>query len=951
MKHVIHNLSVVVLGLGFLIVPSLLYAYGEGNYYSEGYYYSQSYYEGFYYSQGSYSSNAKSCDQTFSTPGPGTFTVPAGVTSLRVVAVGGGGGGGAGAGGWGSGGGGGCSGAVVGNTLTVTPGQAIPVYVGYGGAGGNGAGQCTISGFPWCGSYNPSTNGSTGGDSGFGSIVAHGGSWGRTGFYNLFNQYPGGSGGGSGGGGGGNGWPGFYAQAGNGGMAGGQTNSQGAGGYCTGGGWGWNGTSLIKQVPYAAGQGGTVGGGYYGGGGGGGLILNGSSIKGGDGQSSPGNGGVGYGAGGGGSNLDNTGVGGSGAQGIVYVEWDPSSSGSCSAPPPPPPPTAQCSITFDKNPINFGDGTTIHWTSNGGDLYINNIGYVNATGTAVVQPATTTDYSGVVSSSTSLAFAPSQRGKVAGAGSQSYITPGTYQFTIPNYTGTLTATVNGAGGAGGWGGCGVDSGGSNQCLYGAGQGVASGSGESSSFGSAMAGGGGNGAEGGRGITSDPCNGGPGADGNPGTGTVSGGGALGGGGGDGYTGGWCNGGKGGTGGSGGKTTQTFTTSTLAPGSTVTVVVGAGGIGWVGYCNQTCAGSGQNGSVSISWTDASNPPPPTCSNGLNISQYPSCSCPSGQSQSGSTCVAPAAPKVVATCPVTLTVNKPTTPTAHISADFTKLTVGETTGIHADFSAGSGDAIAEDNIDSPEGTGLGATTNPDSRKDITFTASTTGTYTFYARMRTANFPEWKSYDSVTITVSPSAECNTNNDCATDEICSTSSMCEFLDCGVDTNMHAENHECVCDANYALGSDNICHLECIDAFICANADGTPDPGGTYSAHQDTSCTLGAPQLCQYGCLNGICESPTPAFTFRIVPSAVVKGNTTTIIWNATHVSSCTLTGDNTDAWSCDDTASCTTLHTVTTAPIQGKTTYTLSCLPLAGQPAIPDQKKAVTVTPTHSEH
>lgn len=54
----------------------------------------------------------------------------------------------------------------------------------------------------------------------------------------------------------------------------------------------------------------------------------------------------------------------------------PSSSGNLS-----------CSITFDQNPINRGDQTQIHWSSTGAQLfYINNIGYVGGSGSAILAP-------------------------------------------------------------------------------------------------------------------------------------------------------------------------------------------------------------------------------------------------------------------------------------------------------------------------------------------------------------------------------------------------------------------------------------------------------------------------------------------------------------------------------------------------------------------------------------
>lgn len=60
-----------------------------------------------------------------------------------------------------------------------------------------------------------------------------------------------------------------------------------------------------------------------------------------------------------------------------------------------------CSITFDTNPIDSGKSTTIRWSSTNASLfYIQNVGYVGASGSAQVSPGATTDYSGYVSDST-----------------------------------------------------------------------------------------------------------------------------------------------------------------------------------------------------------------------------------------------------------------------------------------------------------------------------------------------------------------------------------------------------------------------------------------------------------------------------------------------------------------------------------------------------------------------
>lgn len=81
----------------------------------------------------------------------GTFTVPAGVSKLKIFATGGGGGGGGSITGDGPtpGSGGGAGGTAI-SEIIVTPGQVINVAIGAGGAGGvtaNGAsgGDTTVS--------------------------------------------------------------------------------------------------------------------------------------------------------------------------------------------------------------------------------------------------------------------------------------------------------------------------------------------------------------------------------------------------------------------------------------------------------------------------------------------------------------------------------------------------------------------------------------------------------------------------------------------------------------------------------------------------------------------------------------------------------------------------------------------------------------------------------------
>jgi hypothetical protein len=97
---------------------------------------------------------------SFTTVGAATWTVPAGVTSVQIVATGGGGGGGGTGGGFiGNLGG---NGGVVTAMVTVSPGDTLNLFVGAGGgAGGNGTGGAYGGGAGGGGSTNVNVNGAT----------------------------------------------------------------------------------------------------------------------------------------------------------------------------------------------------------------------------------------------------------------------------------------------------------------------------------------------------------------------------------------------------------------------------------------------------------------------------------------------------------------------------------------------------------------------------------------------------------------------------------------------------------------------------------------------------------------------------------------------------------------------------------------------------------------------
>lgn len=194
-------------------------------------------------------------------PGPtaftssGTYTVPNGVTKLRVRAWGAGGGGGGNTTQGGGGGGGG--GAYVEHIITVTPGQAVTVTRGAGGAGGSNSsgtaagndgatgGSTTVAGSGFTTITAPGGDGGGGsvssgqGDSGVGGIGSGGtvnmtGQAGQAGLYISGALGMGGMGGaaaaGGGGGGGSTGLPGAGSSPGGGGAGGGSNYAGGAGG-------------------------------------------------------------------------------------------------------------------------------------------------------------------------------------------------------------------------------------------------------------------------------------------------------------------------------------------------------------------------------------------------------------------------------------------------------------------------------------------------------------------------------------------------------------------------------------------------------------------------------------------------------------------------------------------------------------------------------------------------
>jgi hypothetical protein len=276
--------------------------------------------------------------QTFNANG--SFTVPAGVSTLTAYTWGGGGGGGGartGFGSYGSGGGGG-GGSMKSGTLTVAPAQVYTVTIGAGGTAGNGSGG----------------NGGAGGTTTFtgagGTISTLGGS-GGTGCTNS-----GGKAGGAGGTGGT-----FNGGAGASGNSG--TSFEQGGGGGGGAGSGAVGGNAPAASDGTGGPGGTGGGGTYGGGNGGSHAQGFSGGRAGVAGTAPGGGGSGA------SDYDAWGyAGGAGGAGRVVVEW-PSQpfAGSCPSVRVPVIVTTTAPVpgTVTGAPASIAAGSTVTYTATG----------------------------------------------------------------------------------------------------------------------------------------------------------------------------------------------------------------------------------------------------------------------------------------------------------------------------------------------------------------------------------------------------------------------------------------------------------------------------------------------------------------------------------------------------------------------------------------------------------
>ncbi len=513
--------------------------------------------------------------------------------------------------------------------------------------------------------------------------------------------------------------------------------------------------------------------------------------------------------------------------------------------------------------------------------------------------------------------------QLAAAGTASYTTPGTYTFTVPTY-GTLSIDVRGAGGGGGglgWAG--------TQPFNGQGGGA-------SSFGGSVIGYGGGGAIG-WGYDDSSFDGtcrSYSTNGNSGTATggtqnITGGGSTGGSGGNGsgYT--QDNGcGAPGKGGNGGRATKTYATGDLSAGSSISIGIGTGGAGYhsgVGYPMYSGL-PGQNGSVTITWTDL-----PTAS--CTVSFTPS-AINQGESSTLSWSATNANTSVyienvgyVAGSSGSFSVSPASTTDYSCYAQGSGgsdgwheavLTVYQSCTLDGEAVTNGASITAYENSTVPYGSSCVSETRTCS--DGTLSGS-------YQYASCAVSHQSCTLDGTTVA---------HGDSHTFYLSQVGSPCSSL---------AQSRTCTDGDLSGSASYQYTACTCAPLYSCSGNDITYTDA---SCHTETILSCTAPYFCSPG--SSSCVSPDPVFNagsgrtghLQVQPQLIPKGLTTTVYWNVANVQSCTVTGSNGDSWSGLSGANAS-------AAISAQVLYTLSCVPLEGA-SFSSEIQQVNVVPVFQE-
>jgi hypothetical protein len=303
---------------------------------------------------------------------------------------------------------------------------------------------------------------------------------------------------------------------------------------------------------------------------------------------------------------------------------------------------------------------------------------------------------------------------------------------------------------------------------------------------------------------------------------------------------------------------------------------------------------------------------------------------------TCTGPVLinPSTTKTLSLTVTVSgsRPANPTLNIWPDSQNITTIQSTGIHANFAAASGDNLTSTalNVNFPTGavfsnplwlSGNWATIlgyGPVSRYDYTFAPTVPGTYTFLPYAETGVYSSWASYGQQVVVNVTNPLCSAAlNGGAT----GTYPSCICINAGAYT---SSNNSCANPNSCTFNGFSVPSGNSVTAY---QSSSVTSPATCASVSQTRTCTNGALSgSYTYGSCTVTIPSGVISSALTATPSRVHKGGTTTLTWGTTGMTNgCTVTSSDNPPQ---------TLSTLTTSPTGGLTTpaitraeiYTLFC-------------------------
>ncbi len=329
-----------------------------------------------------------------------------------------------------------------------------------------------------------------------------------------------------------------------------------------------------------------------------------------------------------------------------------------------------------------------------------------------------------------------------------------------------------------------------------------------------------------------------------------------------------------------------------------------------------------------------------------------CSAAQTWNGTACVAGG----------TTPINQPVLDiTGNNQAGSVGTTVGSPVTIRGTYAAASGDALIFTALNDYQNNPLPgvSNTNASSPKTYTFTPTAPGSYVFYPAAMTAAYPAWNNYNkSLVVNVScPAGQFNQGGVCTTTP--------------VDVCQNINGNQAVPPANGSTNNNNVC--SCDQGYTLQGASCVAAPASCPGAHQvgtPPNCTCDVGYQMQGGaCVQQLCPGPheinwpscvcasgyvrdsganmcirQPVLDIEVNNAAsarVRKGNTVSLTWSASGVSSCSVRTNSGTTLSSSMSGSLT--------PIVGsQTTYTLRCINDAG--GVVSKSANVTLIPEVDE-